>query len=183
MSDDVDYEIISRKDINRLKQEIKELKEGKDSGSANNVMNKLNQMLELFKDASLSIKTEKPTSMKLDAISEKLDKVLDQNQKIAEGLLSVVDLVKGVKPEITKPMPGPKPVQPFGGPRVPAPMPGPASQPLPRQQRTPIQPQAPAFPRPGMPSLNPMQGPPPKGKGELRPLPSKPVKKGLFRKK
>lgn len=179
---DEDYEIISRKDIAKLKQEIKELKEGKDSGSANNVMNKLNQMLELFKDASLSIKTEKPTSMKLDAISEKLDKILDQNQKVAEGLLSVVDLVKGVKPDITKPMQGPKPVQPFG-PRVPGPMPGPAPQPLPRQQRPPIQPQAPGFPKPGMPSLNPMQGPPPKGKGELRPLPSKPAKKGLFRKK
>ncbi len=181
MSDD-DYEIISRKDIARLKQEIKELKEGKDSGSANNVMNKLNQMLELFKDASLSIKTEKPISMKLDAISEKLDKILDQNQKIAEGLLSVVDLVKGVKPEITKPMPGPKPVPPFD-PRFPGPMPGPAPQPLPRQQRTPIQPRAPAFPKPGMPSLNPMEGPPAKRVGGLKPLPSKPVKKGLFRKK
>lgn len=182
MSDDVDYEIISRKDINRLKQEIKDLKEGKNSGSANNVMNKLNQMLGLFEDASLSIKTEKPTSMKLDAISEKLDKVLDQNQKIAEGLLSIVDLVKGVKPEITKPMPGPKPVQPFGQ-RVPAPMPGPAPQPLPGQQRPPIQPQAPAFPKPGMPSLNPMQGHPAKRVGGLKPLPSKPAKKGLFRKK
>ncbi len=179
MSDDVDYEIISRKDIARLKQEIKELKEGKNSGSANNVMDKLNQMLDLFKEASLSLKNEKPGGMKLEEIYEKLDSILDQNQKIAEGLLSIADLVKGGKPEVQqKPMaPRPMPNQPMPrlGPRPT--MPGP--QPLPRApQRPPIS-GAPSFPKPGMPGINPIRAPPPQG----MPLPSKPAKKGLFRKK
>ncbi|TKJ17742.1 hypothetical protein CEE44_04380 [Candidatus Woesearchaeota archaeon B3_Woes] len=179
MSDDVDYEIISRKDIARLKQEIKELKEGKNSGSANNVMGKLNQMLDLFKEASLSLKNEKPDGIKLEAIHDKLDNLLDQNQKIAEGLLSIADLVKGGKPEIQqRPMaPRPIPNQPMPrlGPRPP--MPGP--QPLPRAPQGPPIQGIPSFPKPGMPGMNPMRVPPPKG----MPRPSKPVKKGLFRKK
>lgn len=166
MSDDVDYEIISRKDIAKLKQEIKELKEGKNSGSANNVMDKLNQMLDLFKEASLSLKNEKPGGIKLEEIYEKLDSILDQNQKIAEGLLSIADLVKGGKPEVPQRPMAPRPT-----------MHGP--QPLPRTPQGPPIPGAPSFPKPGIPGINPMRAPPPQG----MPIPSKPAKKGLFRKK
>ena len=74
---DEDYEIISHKEVAKLKGEIKELRQGKLTGSTNDIKTKLNEMLGLFREASLSIKKEKPLSEKLSAINEKLEKVLD----------------------------------------------------------------------------------------------------------
>ena len=101
--DDEDYEIISQKDIGKLKDEIKELREGKTSDSANNVIKRLDEMIEIFKTASASLKDESPINERIDEISQKLETLLDQNQKIAEGILAIADLINEKNPEI-KPM-------------------------------------------------------------------------------
>ena len=186
---DEDYEIISHKEIDRLKQEISKLKEAEFSGSANTIMNKLDKILEIFKEASLSMKSETITNKELN---EKLDNLLDQNQKIAEGVLAVADLInnateKEEKPEISRQAPRPNTI-PHQRMVPPAPMPPNPSQMLgprpsemigPNPIRQGLNP--PQFPKPGMPSFNPLESSGRRPIGGLPPLPPRPPKKGLFR--
>ncbi len=180
MADD-DYEIISHKEIEHLKHEIQDLKEGKSPESPSNIVAKLNQMLDLFKEASASMKEGKSTDSHKE-ILEKLDKLLDQNQKIAEGVLAVADLVSGESSEEQEPEPEQKPQQqsrPM--------MPGPAfptnNMPMPPPRPGPSMPEP--FPsKPEMPSLNPMEGlsrPSMNPIGGLPPLPPRPNKRSLFK--
>jgi len=202
-----DYEIVSRKEIDRLKHEIKDLREGKDSASASNIMGKLNQMLELFKDASINIKEDMPLGKKIDVMNEKLEKLLDQNHKIAEGMITVAEMLSGEKPKGQQPQSTPKQAIPSKEPQqypqmphpgIPPQFPGQAHQQhpqMPPHQLHPMHPQpgfqqpmpqrqAPrpstpeSFPKPAMPSFNPMEGPKPELEGSS--LPSKPPKKKIF---
>jgi len=192
---DEDYEIISHKEIDRLKQEINKLKEAEFSGSANTIMNKLDKILEIFKEASLSMQNDSSADKKIEEIDEKLNNLLDQNQQIAEGVLAVADLInnateKEEKSQIPKQAPMPHPGNIASNPELPprmmspmplrpGPMPHPQMQePFPEQRRS-LNP--PSFPRPGMPSLNPLESPGRSSMGGLPPLPPKPPKKGLFR--
>jgi hypothetical protein len=192
---DEDYEIVSHKEINRLKQEIAKLKEAEFSGSANEIMVKLDKILEIFKEASLSMQNGSEDKQH-NELNEKLDTLSDQNQRIAEGVLAVADLVNKApeKPEIPKQapaplgqastfpphMPPPGMMPPGPNPMSPNPMslrPGPMPHP---EQRPSLN--APQFPKPGIPALNPLEQPPERPTmGGLPPLPPKPHKKGLFR--
>ncbi len=178
-----DYEIVSHKEISRLKQQISDLREGEIAGSANNIMKKLDMMLDLFKEASLSIKNEKPISEEMRLIDERLEEIIDQNKKIAEGILAIADLVKsekqGVKEvesvtekevigpqhEVDKTADSRKPVG-FGGP---APIPQQGPPPFPRQAK------------PEMPPLNPPEAPGRTSINTMPGLPPLPPKKRLFR--
>ncbi len=122
-------------------------------------------------------------SEELKAIDEKLEKVVDQNQKIAEGLLAIADLIKGREHEgepEEKHLPDVNAGHsPFPQQAPPPPLPGQVPEPL----FAPQPPPAPSFfPKPEAPSLNPAEG---RGRTPLRdmnlpPLPAKPKKKGLF---
>lgn len=184
VDDDTDYEIVSKKEIGRLKDEIQNLKEGELSGSASSIQSRLNQLLDIFKEASSSLKSEKPFSEELESINEKLNKILDQNQQIAEGILAVADLVKGVPHENKrafeqKEIPNEESLdQPMFEqpsfeqiPQMPAMPPPPPPMPLRMQQ--PIQ----QFPKPQMPSFGFGEQQPIQNIGGLNALPSKPPKR------
>jgi len=188
--DDEDYEIISKKDVAKLKDEIKQLREG-GAPSESTVLSRLNQMLDMFKDASASMGEEGSSSSKLDEISSKMDKILDQHQQLAEGILAIVDMIKEAQgesepaPKVEPQKPAPQPVQPqqnFGLPPTPnfnIPPP-----PMPIQMQGPMPPRGPnlespiPFPKPEMPSFNPMEEP--NNPGGLPPLSGKPSKRGIL---
>ena len=221
-----DYEIIPHKEIAELKKQVKELKRGDISGSYHSEPDSINKILEIFKEASASLKEEQPIDEKIDSLNIKLDKILDQNQKIAEGVLSVADLISSLEQKVpekpepklnlfanrpAQPMPQPisqsqpappaQPLQapepPFRHPQQPIPRqipPGPTPQTRPTSGGTgnPLQqpqqmPQGnlsqKPFPKPTMPSLDPMEDniSQPVGLRDMSPLPQRPNKKRLFR--
>tara|TARA_Y100000310_G_scaffold344280_1_gene456191 strand:- start:1662 stop:2276 length:615 start_codon:yes stop_codon:yes gene_type:complete len=201
---DEDYEIISHKEVARLKQELKALKEGELTASNKEISHKLNQMIDIFKEASIMMKDEKSSKDSHNEIMDKLDKLLDQNQKIAEGVLAVADMISKPIPVKAAPKPltpGPQPMRPEpmhpeplnipGQPMPPNPMgsepihPEPLNAPIPPRpikKGIPPAPTPESFPSPGMPSLNPMEEPgkPSVGGHDIPPLPPRPKKKGLF---
>jgi hypothetical protein len=183
---DEDYEIISHKEIDRLKQEINKLKEAEFSGSANTIMDKLDKILDIFKEASQNMQNDKSSDKQLDSINYKLDNILDQNQKIAEGVLAVADMINNAteeeKSEIPEKAPKPMPPEPnpMSPPNMMPPRPNPMylrSGPIPHDfsERPSLNP--PSFPKPGFFSSENQGKPSIQG---LPPLPPKP-KKGLFR--
>jgi len=146
-----EYAIVSKKEFLQLKKELEKLKknplEGSEKGedlkdSIDNLSTNLNSMMELFKEAADEMKLEERdrevVGKRLAPIEEKLDTLIEQNQKIAKGLVAVADMVRekleeieakeAEKPEEKKPEmpPGPMPPGPspgFGGPGF-GPMPG-----------------------------------------------------------
>jgi hypothetical protein len=204
--DNEDYEIISKKEISKLKDEVRQLKEGS-SPSDSTVLSRLNQMLDLFREASISMKSGPTTSEIMEQINEKLSKLFDQNQQIAEGILAVADLVKGnttekksqesieekLKPANNM-MPEPPQFQNtqqtdfFEQSQMPSAQ---MEMSRPMQSQMPLQPPLPPRPRipqpqfanPQMPSLNPMESVEQAQHNDfsdLPPLPPRPPKKGRF---
>ncbi|MBW2971982.1 hypothetical protein KY359_03000 [Candidatus Woesearchaeota archaeon] len=149
--EDEEYAIVSKKEFLQLKKELDRLKknplEGSESGadlqaSIDNLNKSLNVMLEVFKQAAEDMKLEEhDTEMvakQIGPINEKIDTLIDQNQKIAKGIVAIADMVREKLEEIAEkaesrpklpplgpaPRPAPKPSGPpsFG----PPPRPGPA---------------------------------------------------------
>ena len=174
-----EYELFPVDEISKLKEELEGLKkkplgkssEGKDLLSAVTELNEtMTHMMDLFKSAADSVKSEGSAHEK---ILDKLDKVVDQNMKIAKALIGIADLVKGrekpsprpIAPRIPKPVLGPGPMPPGLGP-VPAPGPAPAPSlgpgPMPSTPGpAPLEDELP--PLPSGPDV--MPPPPPKKKG------------------
>mgnify|MGYP001611503208 CR=1 FL=1 len=166
-------ELVSYKDISELKKELEGMKGKKDVSTKElyDAVGKLAQtiedMLGIFGAAAEQMRLEdkgfEAETKKHEAIIYKLDKILDQNKTIAEGMVAIVEMVKQkiVEPAkereelmfkpakeqeeaLFKPQPEPtlfKPVQQEWQPR-PEPI-------MPRQQRT-IQP---TMPPPMQPSM------------------------------
>jgi hypothetical protein len=172
-----EYELFPVDEISKLKEELEGLKnkpldqssEGNNLLSAVTELNEtMTNMMDLFKSASDNVKSEGSAHEK---ILDKLDKVVDQNTKIAKALIAIADLVKGKEKPITRPSApriskpvigpdfGPGPAPPGLGP-VPTPSFGPGPMP-PLPEPSPI--------NKGFPSLpsgpDVMPPPPPKKKG------------------
>jgi chromosome segregation ATPase len=160
-----EYTLLSSKEVSELKQDIDYLKKNPLGGSKEGKtllesIEKLNenigQLIDIFKEASETMKAEERESeviaKRIEPIEKKLEELSDQNQKIAKGILAVADMVSA-KEEEKVPQSIPRPVAPM--------MPRPMQMPPPQMQR-PMSP-------PGMPQ--PMTLPPP---------PRKEEKKGLF---
>jgi hypothetical protein len=197
---DDDYELVSKNEVNKLKEQIKALKEGNGSGSTNLILSKVNQMLDIFKEASLNLKNQKPGDSQ--GINEKLDKILEQNQRIAEGLLAVADLINEEKPELIKPpvqktvVPSPilnePPITGIDSQSQGATIPNPnninnQALNIPNQRlQVPPPNMIPPMPSKGMPPpINPQGMMPPnqnQGMSMPPPMPAKPKKKGFFSK-
>jgi len=190
--DDEDYEIISKKDVAKLKDEIKQLREG-GAPSESTVLSRLNQMLDMFKDASASMGEEGSSSSKLDDINSKIDKILDQHQQLAEGILALADMIKEAQGEseptheVEEPKPAPQPVQQqnFGLPPAPnfnmsqMPPPPPNKMQQQMQSRGPNLESPIPFSKLEMPSFSPMEEPM-NNPGEIPPLPGRPSKRGML---
>ena len=169
--DEDEYAIVSKKEFLALKRELDKLKknplEGSEHGetlqaSIDNLNRSLNTMLEVFKQAADEMKLEEHdtelVSKQMGPLNDKLDTLIDQNQKIAKGIVAIADMVREKLDELAS---RPR-LAPLGGPRPePRPMPSGGPGPLPG----PMPPPPGAMPRPSGPM------PPPSGPGMGRPMP------------
>ncbi|MBR9677400.1 hypothetical protein GOV04_04620 [Candidatus Woesearchaeota archaeon] len=184
MTDD-DYELISHKEIAELRKQITEMKGGKTASPASaqsaepsttsnmeELLEQLNTnittMLAVFKEAGKNLEEGQDT-VGVEIIG-KLDTVIEQNKKIAKGIVTVADMIKDSgaaahAPSALAPMPQ-------------APMPS-------------AQPQSPLDNFQGLPGQAPQQGqqpgfaPFPTGPQQAQSVPPpvqppKPDRKGLF---
>ena len=97
-------EALAYKDISELKKELEGMKGRKDIStkelydSVNKLAQTIEDMLEVFGAAaeqmSLEEKGYEAESKKHETIISKLDKLMDQNRTIAEGMVSIVEMVK-----------------------------------------------------------------------------------------
>lgn len=195
-----EYAIVSKKEFLALKKELEKLKknplaasdEGESlQGSIDNLNKGLNIMLEVFKEAAESMKLDEHDSQMLSKqmgpMNEKLDVLVDQNQKIAKGIIAIADMVKEKLEEMgdkLEHMHAPEPheeraLPPLSGGPKPLGAAPPAGMPPPPGAMPPA-PGAP--PGPGMPP--PPGGLPPLGtEGGLPPMPppgAAPDKKGML---
>jgi hypothetical protein len=188
MEDD-EYAIVSKKEFLMLKRELDKLKknplEGSESGenlqaSIDNLNKSLNVMLEVFKQAAEDMKLEEHDSemigKQIGPIAEKIDTLIDQNQKIAKGIVAVADMVKEKLEEIGEKAAAPKLPPLSGGPKPAAPTSRPSFG-------GPMPPQRPSFggpggmPPPGLPPLGEPEGMgpmPPMGEDNFGPEPMPP---------
>lgn len=212
-----DSDLASYKDISELKRELEGVKIKKDVSNkelydaVQRLTQTMSDVLDIFGAAAEQIKLEEKEyeseAKKHEAIISKLDKLIDQNKTIAEGMVAIVEIVreKPVAPAkekeefLFKPRPEPKP---FASPPQPSPQPEwrPRPEPIIPREQSPIPPLMPQhMARPAMPpplsqpsmALGPNFdiGMPEYGLGTppLEPAPSpdldyleEPKKKGLF---
>jgi len=178
-----DYTLISSSEVSELKQDVDYLKKNPLGGTKagrqlQESIEKLNEsisdLIEIFKEAHDLMKAEEKESdviaNSIAPIEHKLDELVDQNQKIAKGILAVADMVAAnqqVHPmQMQRPMPTPKPMAPMV---MPKPMPRPTMEPphIPATGGMPPPTMAPQPP-------NPTQLPP------LKPLKKEEKKKGFL---
>ena len=113
-NDEEEYTIMPQKSMENLKKELDDLKKKTAGGdivvskellySVDNLSKSINGMMELFKIASEEMKLEERekdvVSEKLDPLSQKLDSLIEQNQKIAKGIVAVADMVREDLPKL-----------------------------------------------------------------------------------
>lgn len=199
--EDIYYELMPHKKIKNIKKEIENLKKKAEKesftsknfmGSVNNLTQSIDSLMELFKEATESMhleeQAEEEVSKKIAPLLARMDDLEDQNRKIAQGIVTIADMVAELKEEIAKiKIPeAPKPVL-IPKPKfvVPKHHPKPMSRPMPPPAQMPPPPwQKPGIPQPGM-----MPPPMPPGPTPPEPLPevTAPEKKkgllgGLFKK-
>ena len=203
------------KDISELKKELEAMKGRKDISardlyqSVQKMSQTMSDMLEVFGAAAEQMRQEEKEygieTKKHELILSKLDKVIEQNKTIAEGMVSVVDMVKEklVMPANEEQMfkaPEPKPFKPamdwqprpeFKPRQMQQPSMAQLSQPMPQPSFNPTSftpplspPSFTQAPNPppdfGMPSLQPSPEPDLDFPEEPLGLEEEPKKKGLF---
>ncbi len=109
MVDDDNYDLIPHSELRKLKKEIKIMKteEGDSDGmqdSMTKLSDSLNSMIGIFGEAKRELQIEDEEaellSNKIDPMLQKLDGLTDQNEKIAEGILSLADMIKKLEDKI-----------------------------------------------------------------------------------
>ena len=145
--EEIYYELMPHKKIKHIKKEIENLKKKAEKesftsknfmGSVNSLTQSIDSLMELFKEATESMKleeqAEEEVSKKITPLLARMDDIEDQNRKIAQVIVTIADMVaelkeeiaKIQKPEMTKPKPMPIPKPKFVMPKQtpkPRPMP------------------------------------------------------------
>lgn len=122
--------------------------------SMNNLNLKINNLLDIFRVADEEMK--KPSAITLDSLNLKLDKVIDQHEKIADAIVAITEMVQGKERTAIKPV-------------IPSRIPPPQQVNLPNMQssqqmpRPDLPPQMPNIP-PSLPKMNVSSS------GQLKPL-------------
>ncbi len=125
MAEDDSYEIMPYKEIVALKKELESLKKKSGNTSSQDLLNSMSKltksmdsMLQLFQTAAEEMKAEETTEEKFETkikpLVNKIDEVIEQNKIIAEGMVAIADIVKGMAKGHEKPKHLP-PLQPSGG--------------------------------------------------------------------
>jgi hypothetical protein len=167
-----EFEIVPKKEIEGLKKDVEGIKKdplgsapsGQNlSGSMEKLTKSMNNMFELFKVANKEIKEEagslefmKQIGPFFENLNKKMDQILEQHDKIADGIVAIADLVKQMKEENEKrarrevstravppaPSPTTHTTTPLGGPAAAPPRmaPAPAIGQAPMPGRAPIMP-------------------------------------------
>ena len=145
-----EYELLPHKEIEELKTELRRLKEfefapaKKMQVSLVELNQKLDRLLAVFDEAMHAVRTEEgglTFQEKMKPLVEKMNKILDQNASIAEGMVAIADMGKELRDKIegneeeeaapvAPPLVIPLPVPPPLFPRAPMPPP-PRFPPLP----------------------------------------------------
>ncbi|MBW2969002.1 hypothetical protein KY304_02445 [Candidatus Woesearchaeota archaeon] len=155
---DEEYELLPHKEIEELKEELAKLKEfeitptKKLRVSLVELNSKLDKLLDIFEDAMRQVQIEEGGMTfheKMKPIVDKMNKILDQNAQIAEGIVTIADMMKGQKgvsekefPDLPKrnlpEMPAgiPKPPSLGDRPNIPPPPRTPMMPPPPKKKRT-----------------------------------------------
>ena len=113
-----EFEIVPKKDIEELKNDVEGIKRdplgsaptGRNlSGSMEKLTQSMDNMFELFKVANKEIKEEasslefmKQIAPLFENLNKKMERVLEQHDKIADGIVAIADLVKQMKEENEK---------------------------------------------------------------------------------
>lgn len=182
-----EYDLVPHSEVEKLKKQVEALKEhpygeteaGRSLMTGIDELSKsIESLIELFKDAAERMKEEPEKDEANKEILEKLDELIDENKKIAKGVLAVADMIK----DLQAPQPMPQRPMPRYGPMPPRRHPSMAPSGLTPQPLTgaPIPPPPREGPMPpmGPPPMGPM--PPPRGMPPPPPPPPPEKKKGLF---
>ncbi len=104
MPDDDSYDLLPHRQINELQRQIDELKAKQDRASPKELVasmdslaKTINSLMNLFQQASQDLKyqlKEEELASGKGSVHEKLDRVIDQNRIIANGMVAVSDMVK-----------------------------------------------------------------------------------------
>jgi hypothetical protein len=110
-SEGEDYEILPQKEIAELKDELRKLKEFEITPSKKmqvslvELNTKLDKLLSIFEEATTALQVEEgglSFKEKIKPVIEKMNKVLEQNSEIAQGIVAVADLVKDLREDLGK---------------------------------------------------------------------------------
>jgi hypothetical protein len=207
-----EYELLPHKEIIELREELRKARSlpsgaGKQATASYDALtSKMDRLIDIFEEAEKTVSVEEGAATWKDKMApfvEKMNKILEQNSEIAEGIVALADIMNEIKDKLevgviykakeaekVKTEPIPTPPRAPAPPRMPGPMPPPGAQ-MPGPMPTPARPGAPMPPppggAPGMPPPLPRPGAPmpPLGPPRAGPMPPPPApkKRGLFGRK
>lgn len=109
MAEDL-YDLMPHSKIKELEAQIEDLKKGEPTSNValkrniDDLNKNIRSMMELFRIAAEEMKMEERqttnVSVRVKSISEQMKDVLDQNQKIANGILALADIMHGEFPKV-----------------------------------------------------------------------------------
>jgi hypothetical protein len=215
-----EYELLPHREIVELWEELRKVRSlpagagRKAEATYEALTSKMDRLIEIFEEAEKTVSVEEGAATWKDKMApfvEKMNKILEQNSEIAEGIVALADIMNEIKDKlevgviykakeaekiVTKPIPTlPRPAAPhFAPPGAPGPMPplgaprpGPAPGPMPMPARPGAPMPPPPGAAPGMPPPLPRPGAPmpPPGAPKPGPMPAPPApkKRGLFGRK
>ncbi|MBN1502719.1 hypothetical protein JW930_04185 [Candidatus Woesearchaeota archaeon] len=100
-------DLLPNNDIDKITDGLAKLKKGSGNEhetlvrSMNSLTGSINSLLGIFKEAAEDMKMDEHDSVllgdRIDPIMEKLDKLLEQNEKIAKGIVALADMIDEMK--------------------------------------------------------------------------------------
>lgn len=141
-----DYELVPGWEVKKLKEDVEDIKKnplgpygGKELvDNIKNLNSAINDLTSLFRTAAEELKIEereaRTIATKIGPLIEKLDMIVDQNRKIARGIVAVADMLGGVEEKQAlppRPPAMPMPPRPMMPPRPPSAPPAPPAMPAP----------------------------------------------------
>jgi hypothetical protein len=111
MVKDEDYDLVPHSELRKIQGEISELRGGSSKAPSSNLQesmgdlsNSLKSMISIFSEAKNELRIEDQEkellSSKINPILQKLDSLLEQNEKIAEAILSIAEMIQKVEGKV-----------------------------------------------------------------------------------
>jgi len=108
-----EYELLPHKEIVALREELQQLKQLPTQKHLQvglvEVAQKIENLLDIFREAQETIRVEEGSlslQEKLAPMMERMDKILEQNSQIAQGIVALADMLKEHKGVLGKTQPG-----------------------------------------------------------------------------